>query len=74
MIQITMKNGDKYDHVEETETHYFYVGSDGFNKYIKKYLVDKVEIIEPEKQKQKKSLILNLFVLIMIVLLFVGEL
>jgi len=74
MLMITMKNGDTFDHVEESEKCYFYIGKDGFNKYIKKDLISKVETIEIPKDKQKKSVILNLFLLIMIVLLIVGEL
>jgi len=74
VIKITMKNGEVFDRVEETEKYYFYVGKDGYTKFIKKYKVDKVETILHKKEKHKTSLLFNIIFLILIIMLILGEL
>lgn len=68
MIKITLKDGIIYDIVEETEDVFFYIGKDGFNKYVAKHKVVNVDRSNP-KNKHKKSVLLNLFIVAMISIL-----
>jgi|LGVF01.2.fsa_nt_gb hypothetical protein len=66
MIKITLKDGHTYDIVEETEDVYFYIGLKGFNKYVPKHKVVKVEEF---KTKHKKSILLNFLILFGVIIL-----
>ena len=70
-IKIELKDGIVYDIVEETEDIFFYVGTDGFNKYVAKHKVVNVERYEVKK-KHKKSILLNILI-VLVILLLIGS-